>query len=436
MVNATHKNAANLVLAAMWQKPGSGYPSSFMVKRPGEHPGLGGIGQTVYFSRRELIRACLYIRKAGPAFLGYVSVSDIWSMITSFVTSSYWTISDESFLARYEGSYAEHLSESGKAHFTEALSVSPIFAPANELTLFPLVPVRVQSGFTSPTFFLRPPSELDQEIEPAMRRHLMPEHFPPFADMRMKQEPTGAWLGLRSPNRHVAQKMRAVVLGALSLTPNYRERHMFSGRPMFGGSCTIKDGVSVSSGREHTPAMMHDIVTTDDDHRWLARVSEMLVATDRAVRRQRHALEYFYRAWPLKDPDRFPVLCMALDAIFGDASEATQAVINGVRNTIGPHVDDERLRLLMKLRASVIHGGAPDVYDSSKYGRYYDRYDADPIRDLELVVALCLRTLIFGDNLREHEDPNAALIEELKAKKRIPADPQEADILTPAVSRA
>jgi hypothetical protein len=108
--------------------------------------------------------------------------------------------------------------------------------------------------------------------------------------------------------------------------------------------------------------MMHNIRVTAADHAWLSKVLDMLQSNDRAVRIQRHALEYFYRSWPLKDAERFPILCMALDALFGDANQATQAVIDGVRQTIGEHVEDARLRLLMQLRASVVHGGAPDVY--------------------------------------------------------------------------
>ncbi len=420
----------------MWQTPGKGYPSMFMVRRPGQSYVLGGLSTTVYFSRRELVRACLYIRKNGPPFLAYISLSEIWALVTNFVTSNYWMISGETFLARYRGSYADHLSAEGRYRIADAISTSPIFAPVNELTLFPLVPVQVEAAFSSSEFFLRPPAELADEFDPRIRRHVLGDQFPPFDEMKIKREPTAAWLGVRAPNLHVARKMRSVVLGALALTPNYGQRHMFSGRHMFGGTCTVKGGVSVSFGREHTPALMHDIRVTERDHPWLTRVSEMLSTTDRSVRRQRHALEYFYRSWPLTDSERFPVLCMALDAAFGDANQATQAVIDGVRNTIGSHVDDDRLRLLMKLRASVVHGGAPDVYDSSKYGQYYDRYDADPIRDLELVVVLCLKTLIFGDALIEHEDPNAALIAEMKAKRRIPDEPDELDILSAGAARA
>jgi hypothetical protein len=191
---------------------------------------------------------------------------------------------------------------------------------------------------------------------------------------------------------------------------------------MFGGLCTITDagGTTTSFGEPHTPAMMQDIVLGEQDTSWLNILAVKLMSNERLVRRQMRALEYFYRAWPLEPSERFPVLCMTLDAIFGDTNHATQAVVDGVRSVIGAHVEDSRLRHLMDLRASVIHGGAPDVYDSRKYGKYYDEYGEDPIHDMELVVGSCLRQKIFGDSLKEHADPNAATIAKAQASGRLP----------------
>lgn len=179
---------------------------------------------------------------------------------------------------------------------------------------------------------------------------------------------------------------------------------------------------------------MCDIVLSEQDHAWLNILASKLLANGPAVRRQLRALEYFYRAWELEPSERFPILCVTLDAIFGDANHATQAVIDGVRGLLGPHVLNARLRHLMGLRASVIHGGAPDVYNSKKYGRYYDDYEADPIHDIELVVASCLRLQIFGEALKEHLDPNAKIIAEQQAKGRLPKDRSRGTILedTPA----
>ena len=43
---------------------------------------------------------------------------------------------------------------------------------------------------------------------------------------------------------------------------------------------------------------------------------------------------YFYRAWPLDEDERFPILFMALDAVFGDQEKVTQSIINGVIHRI------------------------------------------------------------------------------------------------------
>ena len=49
----------------------------------------------------------------------------------------------------------------------------------------------------------------------------------------------------------------------------------------------------------------------------------------------------------------------------------------------------------MRLRAAVIHGGAPDVYDSSSYAKYFEDYEQDPVRDLERIVVRCLQIVVF-----------------------------------------
>ena len=74
----------------------------------------------------------------------------------------------------------------------------------------------------------------------------------------------------------------------------------------------------------------------------------------------------------------------------------------------------------MGVRGDVIHGRAPDVYYSKKYIQYYCKRQADPIRDLELIIARCLRETIFSGDLAYHKDPNLQLREEMQAKGRLP----------------
>ena len=73
---------------------------------------------------------------------------------------------------------------------------------------------------------------------------------------------------------------------------------------------------------------------------------------------------------------------MTLDAMFGDSSRATKAVVEALGRFGDSTFDEARLKLLLKLRNSVIHGGAPDIYDSEKYQRYYETYGDDPLFDL------------------------------------------------------
>ena len=104
----------------------------------------------------------------------------------------------------------------------------------------------------------------------------------------------------------------------------------------------------------------------------------MFTSNERTTRRQLSALEYFYRAWALDAPERFPILCMAIDALLSTPRQATASVVDGVRKIVGPHVNEQRLRSLMRIRGDVIHGRAPDVNDSEAYAPYYDLYGEDP----------------------------------------------------------
>jgi hypothetical protein len=427
-----HDEAVELLLASMSQTAGDGLRSSFMFGRPGAPHWEMRMGTDVYYRRNKLIRAALYVREHGPVHLKYLPIGDIWSMLQNFVSENYWYLVGEVFAKRFEGSYAEQVSAATKSNWAEALASSEIFQPHNEVTLFPLVPVQVEVDFDSAPFFLIAAASLNESRCRAdiPLRHIAPEIFPPLSDWTGRKELPTTWLGVRSPVYQASNKMKAAILGALALTPLPRYRHMFSGRKVFGGRCTITQaGVTTAFGEAHMPPLMHDIILSGRDIAWLHVLASKLTSNEKVVRRQVRALEYFYRAWRLGPSERFPILCMTLDAIFGDTNHATQAVIDGIRSVIGSRVCDGRLRKLMDLRASVIHGGAPDVYDSRKYGRYYDDYEADPIHDLELVVASCLRGKVFGDALEEHADPNAKIIAEAQAKGRLPKDLSRGTIL-------
>lgn len=426
------RETIELLFASISHDSDCGLLSSFMFSKPDGPFGHMGAGTEIYYHPTRLTKAALFVRTNGPAYLKYLSIGDIWSMLQKFLTKNYWYLADEAMFARFKGNYSEHISEKTKAQFADLLASSRIFNPPTNFTLFPLLTITGEATFETGLFFIAPAAALSRELLSIDidEDHFLPERFPPLKDWGGKSRMVTSWLGVRSPAVQVSIKMRSAILGALALKHMYKHRYMFSGRDMYGGNCSFEGNTSTYSfGEPHTPPLMYDIIIDASDLHWLETLSEKLSDNRKVVRREIKALEYFYRAWPLETSERFPILCMTLDAIFGEANHATQAVIDGVRHAIGSHVEDKRLRQLMDLRASVIHGGAPDVFDSKKYAKYYEAFEADPLRDLEQVVAACLNAKIFDNAIKPGKDPNEKLIREGQAKGRFPRKPFEKSIL-------
>jgi hypothetical protein len=182
----------------------------------------------------------------------------------------------------------------------------------------------------------------------------------------------------------------------------------------------LGNSISYSFHANTTPPLGDDTYINSDDFSWLSLLVSKLNDTSKESCREIRALEYFYASWFLDESDRYPALYMSLESIFGDANRATQAVIDSIRGLIGSHIPDQRIRALSDLRAAVVHGGSPRVYDSSKYAKYYRKYREDPIRDLAILTAECLRKRIFDQSIYEKSDPNEAFIKKAIESGRIP----------------
>ena len=384
---------------------------SFMFNRPGEAQFAGGGGTEVNYDHRLLLRTALFLRKNGAPHLRSLSIGKLESELTGFVAARYYLLADETFLASFHDSYAAHVSPATKVSFAAALAASSLFMEPRETTLFPLVPIRVEQPFATDKFFLGAPGELPGQLSSALPpRDLVPDSFPPLTTWDGRRETPAAWLGVRAPNLDAARQIRAAVLGAVALLPHHLERYTFSGRAMFGGYATLSDRWSLAFGAPHTPALMTDLVIDAADRPWLNVLGHKLASPAKVDKRQLRALEYYYRAWAPDPVQRFPTLFAAIDAIFGDAGAATQSVVDAVGPVMGADYSHDRVRLMLGLRASVIHGGAPNVYESSKYEEYYERYETDATKDLELIVARCLQVVIFPGVLTERPHTHRDLI--------------------------
>jgi hypothetical protein len=422
MAEGVHLEAVERVLATLFQK-GDTLLSSFMFGKPGAPIWDRRMGTEVFVDRKAYTQALLFIRQNGAPYLRSISISDLWSLVTKFVTEHFWYIGRSTFLPIPDEPYSARVTQQDKQALADALAASVMFNPKTDLTLYPLIPIRVADNFECARFFLIAADRLDHSFLPASAAHspLEPGSFPPLAEWDGIKQRAVAWLGVRSPLPLFSDKLAAAILGAVALTSLSRNRYMLSGRGVFGGKCTISDRFTVSYSEDaHTPPIMHDIVLTARDHSWLEILVTLLDAQDKPSRSKVRALEYFYRAWFLDPRERFPALCMSLDSLIAASERYTAAALKFVKDTISSSIDEKRLRLLLRIRGAVIHGAAPDVYESEHYAEYYVDYGADPIRDLELVVAKCLREAVFEGKLGYHPDPNADIVAEMQAKGRLP----------------
>ena len=396
--------------------------------------GSWNLGTEIVCRPKEFIRAIIFIRKNGAPYLQSISISDIRSMVMRFLIDNFWHIKDGEFSRQPDRSYAEQTTVIQRTELAGALAGSALFKPRCEVTLYPLVAIRVAENFEAKHFYLLNGADLSLVHLPSGVRtgDIDATRFPPMMNWAGDKRETVSWLGIRSPTHLVSRKMASAILGAVALTPLPRERYSCSGRDMFGGRCTFNNSTfsTTLQTEPHTPPMMNDIVLTAVDGAWLTVLNTLFDASDKPSKSKIRALEYFYRAWFADARERFPILCMSLDSLVGASGNHTSEAINFVKKLVkGVVIDDARLRLLMRVRGAVIHGAAPDVYESEHYETYYVQYETDPIYDLELIVAKCLREAVFGSALKYHAHPNAAIITSMQAQGRLPAKMDEGCII-------
>lgn len=422
MTTSNARQAIVLLLAAMFcQRHPDRRQHSFMYSEPGRHALMGGAGFEVNYDNRGLLRAALFMRRNAAPHLRSLSVRDVEKALTDFISDNFWIMGNEAWEGCLLGSgqasdapFSAFVAEATKARLTDAISASDLFTEPRHLFVFPLVVLRVDQEFECSEFFLVRPEGLTLNRLPPgyVAADLQVESFPPFRRWDGTRSTPASWLGVWAGTLEVAKRNRAAFLGAIALLPHRFERYLFTGRKLFGGLCTFNGSLIMTSSEPHTPALAEDVVIGEADDAWLAVLAEKIASPIKIDKRQMRSLEYFYRAWVPDPTRRFPTLFGALDAIYGDAGRATQSVIDAVGPIMGLAYDYERLKLLLGLRASVIHGGAPNVYESSDYHRYYERYEEDATRDLEVIVARCLQAAIFGSAMQERPHTHAALIKQ------------------------
>lgn len=367
----------------------------------------------LFLKPSALTAPAIMLKGKGPSYLAAHSLSDIAEMLRKFIYRSYPIIRRETKTEDFDGSLYELVSPDCRSALAEALEKSSVFRPRIEYTAFPITPLVVKADFDCENFSL-----IDVHSLTEGNADWLCEQY-------LENEEVGGWLVVKGASVESAKRDRRIVLGALALAMDQQHRHGFTLREVVTGFLRFPTphSISTSTSGPHTPPIGSPITIEDSDHKWLNKLPTILARSSTLTKRHGKALEYYYRAWFMDESDRCFLLFMALNAIFGqDGSTFAAGMKAGIADTLKENIEEKRLDALLRIRNSMLHGGAPDLFASSNYLEYAQKYSSDPSSDVQLLVAKCLRRHIFGDEFRCQDNPDAEIVHFARTQGLIPSE--------------
>jgi hypothetical protein len=143
----TAQDAVNLLLRAMHSGGEGHLKHSFTFGRPGAALWDRRLGAEVAYDPAAMMRAAVHVRQNGPAYLKTLSVQDVHSLLTEFVSENFWHLAEEVLFSQSRGAFHEIVSSRTRDVLAAAMVRSEIFQPREALTVFPLVSVIVEEDF-------------------------------------------------------------------------------------------------------------------------------------------------------------------------------------------------------------------------------------------------------------------------------------------------
>lgn len=382
------------------------------ITRPSDSFHFDAFQDTAFVSLGAIREAAFMLRDKGPPHFRSEPIFASIEALRSFFRDHHYIIFDEVINCYGSGPYADFISDKNKKHLSEKLLSSEVLNPTDRLFLFPLTPVDVKAAFSGANFSLVDPRSACGELPERYRHSAILNGRMPSFDQRDSGEPVKSWLIIHGPSSKSVNRSKIIVLGALALAPIYRERYIFTFRKIVCNYIFLHDGVFTRSSNPHTPPLSDGLTIRSIDHSWLAKVDLILKSEDKQSRGKRNALDYFYRAWFMEPSERCSLMFVCLDALYEHTGlqPATKRMKEGIEKSLRDTSLSSQLRFMMELRNSILHGGCSDIFESSKYHRYWENFGTDIFVDLEIVAAKCLRREVFGDDFVPQADPHADLL--------------------------
>src|SRR5690348_11072850 len=106
LIDAVCQEAIERILASISKSRGTdGLRSAFLFGKPGAPIFNRNLGIEIFYSRKEILSAALFVRANGPEHLRLMAVKDIHKMLSTFVTEHFWYLADETMFTQIPGPF-------------------------------------------------------------------------------------------------------------------------------------------------------------------------------------------------------------------------------------------------------------------------------------------------------------------------------------------
>jgi hypothetical protein len=374
-------------------------------------------GLPIYLDTSRLSKAAILLRSLNAKTFGSIPFGQTLSYIDGLFCSHISKFLNARAPHNVDVHYLELIVGDKLSDFNKFAVDQILKGPAVKTNSFPLCQIRVDDSYHGTEFYLVGDGDLDiGKLEDIAN-----------VSSRMK---ISAWIGCSAPFDELTHKIKRVALGAIALRLSHVNRTQKTIAIAPTGFLNHND-LSWSSSIEHVPPIGDEIVIGTAEHWWLAKIDEILGSAEKVTRRLRKALEYHYFGWFRSDNERVPFNFMSLDAIFGQGNEPSGVKLKrGILNTLDMNLDETRLDDIFLIRNQFIHGGCPDIFDSSLYESYLKKYNCDPTIDIDYLTASCLRKSTFGTQFEMQPITQEKILNQLRSSGILPSAPEQLTIIS------
>jgi hypothetical protein len=367
----------------------------------GSGPFGGGIAILVYIDHAAMNRAAILAYQVFPQFLEGVPLSNVRSLLSRSLQHDFWRFMDRVFPVPQRETLWELTMQEDVASISASIQRETTAMAAPKLWLIPAWRLRVDAHLDAgPWIVASGGASHANSLDVLTAQHnLNGSVFPPVTIAGRCDPVTNndTWLGVRAREEAQALSRLAQIFGAISVALDLNKSRTFSGAAFPAGLFSIDshDMVEFRTRGPQFPPILSGAALDAQQVAWIGRLlNEPARSSERSLR-MLTCLEYVAAGWQPAGRLGFVHNAIAFDALFGVNGKVNKSIIDGVKQNAASITDIEnRIRLLLKIRNSLLHGSASSVEQTSEYISYWDSYGVDPHEDQVHILRTCLHSLV------------------------------------------